>query len=157
MIRPARAEDVPALLALIRELARYEKLEHEVVGTEADLREHLFGDRPRAEALVVERAEGLVAYAIFFHTFSTFHCKPGLYLEDLFVVPAHRGEGLGKGLLEALAALAVERGCPRFEWSVLDWNEPARKFYRSLGAVDLDGWIVMRTTGDALGKLARRG
>jgi len=154
MIRPARPDDAAALHALIRDLARYEKLEDQVVGTEADLAAHLFGPRPKAEALVVDEGGSLVAYALFFHTFSTFLCKPGLYLEDLFVVPERRRQGHGKALLQALARLARERGCPRFEWSVLDWNEPARDFYRSLGAVEMKGWLVLRTAGEALERLA---
>ncbi|HEY6461705.1 MAG TPA: GNAT family N-acetyltransferase [Polyangiaceae bacterium] len=155
MIRPARPDDVPAVLGLIRALARYERLEHEVVGTEADLREHLFGARPRAEVLLVEEAGAVVAFALFFHNYSTFLCKPGLYLEDLFVLPEHRRKGYGKALLAALARLARERGCGRFEWSVLDWNESALAFYRSLGAQTMDDWRVMRVTGAALDALAR--
>ena len=135
MIRPARPDDVPAVLSLIRALARYEKLEHEVVGTEDDLREHLFGDAPARRGTRSWRTAGAVAgFALFFHNYSTFLCKPGIYLEDLFVLPEHRGKGHGKALLSALAQLAIERGCGRFEWSVLDWNEPAIAFYRSLGA-----------------------
>ena len=154
MIRAARPADVPAVLGLIRDLARYEKLEHEVTGTADDLRRHLFGPSPRAEALVVEEAAGLVGLALYFHNFSTFLCRPGLYLEDLFVVPEHRGKGYGAALLRALAAIAVERGCGRLEWSVLDWNEPAKGFYRSLGARQMDDWRVMRVTGEALERLA---
>jgi len=154
MIRPACAADVPAVLGLIRDLARYEKLEDEVTGTADDLRRHLFGPSPRAEALVVEEGGGLVGLALYFHNFSTFLCKPGLYLEDLFVVPEHRGKGYGAALLRALAAIAVERGCGRLEWSVLDWNEPAKGFYRSLGARQMDDWRVMRVTGEALERLA---
>lgn len=158
MIRPATAADVPAVLALIRDLARYEKLEHEVTGTAEDLRRHLFGPHPRAEALVVEEEGGrLVGLALYFHNFSTFLCKPGLYLEDLFVVPAHRGKGHGVALLRALAGIAVERGCGRLEWAVLDWNEPAKGFYRSLGAQEMSDWRVMRVTGDALERLASEG
>lgn len=157
MIRPARPDDAPALLGLIRDLARYEKLEHEVTGTEADLREHLFGSAKRAEALVVEEGGALVAFALFFHNFSTFLCRPGLYLEDLFVVPERRGAGHGRALLEALARVAVERGCGRFEWAVLDWNEPAKGFYRALGATEMSDWRVMRVTGEALATLARGG
>jgi GNAT superfamily N-acetyltransferase len=143
-------------MALIRALARYEKLEHEVVGTENDLREHLFGPRPRAEVLLVEDAGEAVAFALFFHNYSTFLCKPGLYLEDLFVLPQHRRKGHGKALLVALARLALERGCGRFEWSVLEWNEPAIAFYRSLGAELLVEWRTFRVTGDALHGLATR-
>jgi GNAT superfamily N-acetyltransferase len=157
MIRPATAADVPALLGLIRDLARYEKLEHEVTGTVDDLRRHLFGPNPRAEALVVEEGGRPVGLALYFHNFSTFLCKPGLYLEDLFVLPEHRGRGHGVALLRALAAIALERGCGRLEWSVLDWNEPAKGFYRSLGARQMDDWRVMRVTGEALQKLAAEG
>ncbi len=154
MIRSARPDDVPAVLSLIRALARYEKLEHEVVGTEAALREHLFGAHPRAEVALVEDAGSIAAFALFFHNYSTFLCQPGLYLEDLFVLPEHRRKGYGRALLGHLAKLAVERGCGRFEWAVLDWNEPAKAFYRSLGAKTLDDWRIFRVTGEALGKLA---
>jgi GNAT superfamily N-acetyltransferase len=156
MNRPARPEDVPTVMALIRALARYEKLEHEVIGSESDLRDHLFGPRPCAEVLLVEDHGEAVAFALFFHNYSTFLCKPGLYLEDLFVLPEHRRKGYGKALLVALARLALERGCGRFEWSVLDWNEPAIAFYRSLGAELLTEWRIFRVTGDALHGLAMR-
>jgi GNAT superfamily N-acetyltransferase len=156
MIRPARPDDVPVILSLILQLARYEQLEHEVVGTATDLREHLFGARPRAEVLLVEDAGEVAGFALFFHNYSTFLCQPGLYLEDLFVLPSHRRKGYGKALLVALARLAVERGCGRFEWSVLDWNEPAKAFYRSLGAEQKDDWRVFRVAGDALQGLATR-
>jgi len=154
MIRSARPDDVPAVLSLIRALARYEKLEHEVVGTEEDLREHLFGAHPRAEVALVEDGAGIAAFALFFPNYSTFLCKPGLYLEDLFVLPEHRRKGYGRALLGHLAKLAVERGCGRFEWAVLDWNEPAIAFYRSLGARMLSDWRIFRVTGEALGKVA---
>jgi GNAT superfamily N-acetyltransferase len=154
MIRPAQPRDVPAVLALIRDLARYEKLEHEVVGTEDDLQRHLFGPSPRVEALVVAEGDALVGLALYFHNFSTFLCRPGLYLEDLFVKPEFRGKGHGAALLRALAAIALERGCGRLEWSVLDWNEPAKGFYRALGAQEMSDWRIMRVTGDALGTLA---
>jgi GNAT superfamily N-acetyltransferase len=154
MVRSARPDDVPAVLSLIRALARYEKLEHEVVGTEADLREHLFGVHPRAEVALVEDGGSIAAFALFFHNYSTFLCKPGLYLEDLFVLPEHRRKGYGRALLGHLARLAVERGCGRFEWAVLDWNEPAIAFYRSLGAKTLEDWRIFRVTGEALGRLA---
>jgi GNAT superfamily N-acetyltransferase len=154
MIRPARPDDVPVVLSLIRALARYERLEHEVVGTEKDLRDHLFGDPRRAEVLLVEDDGEVVAFALFFHNFSTFLCKPGLYLEDLFVLPEHRRKGYGKALLQELARLAIRRGCGRFEWAVLEWNEPAIAFYRSIGAKMLDDWRIFRVTGDALAQLA---
>jgi GNAT superfamily N-acetyltransferase len=156
MIRPARPEDVPTVITLIRALARYERLEHEVVGRASDLHEHLFGPRPRAEVLLAEDGGAAVAFALFFHNYSTFLCKPGLYLEDLFVLPEHRRKGWGKALLVALARLAVERGCGRFEWAVLDWNEPAIAFYRSLGAQLQVDWRIFRVTGDALHGLATR-
>jgi GNAT superfamily N-acetyltransferase len=159
-IRPAVPGDVPTILGLIRELARYEKLEHEVVGTEADLHAHLFGATPRAEVLLVDEgsgdgASGVVAFALFFHNYSTFLCKPGIYLEDLYVRAEHRRKGYGRALLGALARLAVDRGCGRFEWSVLDWNASAIAFYRALGAQLLEGWRHCRVTGDALTALAK--
>jgi GNAT superfamily N-acetyltransferase len=156
MIRSATPEDVPVILSLIRELAVYEKLEHEVVGTEADLREHLFGPVRRAEVLLVEDEGAVVGFALFFHNYSTFLCRPGLYLEDLFVQPTHRRKGYGKALLSALARIALARGCGRFEWAVLDWNEPAKAFYRSLGAEQMTDWRIFRITGDALQGLATR-
>jgi GNAT superfamily N-acetyltransferase len=155
MIRPALPDDLPAVLSLIGQLARYEHLEHEVVGSEEQLRAALFGPRRYAEVLLVEDGGAVVAFALFFHNFSTFLCKPGLYLEDLFVVPEHRRRGWGKKLLRELARIAVERGCGRFEWSVLDWNEPAIAFYRSLGAVRMDDWRIFRMTGDELTSFAR--
>jgi GNAT superfamily N-acetyltransferase len=157
MIRPARPDDVPTVMSLIRQLARYEKLEHEVVGTESDLHAALFGSRARAEVLLVEEpGASIVAFALFFHNYSTFLCKHGLYLEDLFVIPEARRKGYGRALLRELARIAVARGCGRFEWAVLDWNDPAKAFYRSLGATELSDWRVMRVTGDALSALARR-
>jgi GNAT superfamily N-acetyltransferase len=155
MIRPARPDDVPTIHRLVRELARYEKLEHEVTGAEADLYVHLFGPYPRAEVLVAEDACEVVAFALFFHNYSTFLCKPGLYLEDLFVLPPHRRRGHGRALLLALARLAVERGCGRFEWSALAWNEPAIAFYQSLGAELMSEWRIFRVTGAALEHLAK--
>ena len=154
MIRPATPDDVPTIAGLIRELAEYEKLSHEVVLDENDLREHLFGQRPYAEVLMAEDASEVVGFALFFHNYSTFLGKPGVYLEDLFVRPAARGKGHGKELLLSLAKLAVERGYGRVEWSVLDWNEPSIGFYKSLGAVPMDEWTVYRLTGDALRNLA---
>jgi GNAT superfamily N-acetyltransferase len=154
MIRPATPADVPAILQLIRALSDYEKLSDQVVITEAQLREHLFGPRPYAEVLLAEDAGRVVGYALFFHTYSTFLGRPSLYLEDLFVLPEHRGQGHGKGLLARLAQLAVERGCGRFEWMVLDWNTPAIQFYESLGAVVAPEWKLCRMTGDALRRFA---
>lgn len=142
------------MLSLIRALARYERLEHEVVGTETALREHLFGAQPRAEVALAEEGGAIAGFALFFHNYSTFLCKPGLYLEDIFVLPEHRGRGHGRALLAHLARLALTRGCGRFEWSVLDWNEPAIGFYESLGARRLDDWRIFRVTGEALEKLA---
>lgn len=153
-LRRAVRADVPEILRLIRALAEYEKLSHEVVATEAALAEALFGARPAAEVLLAEEQGRAVGFALFFQNFSTFLGKPGIYLEDLFVEPAFRGHGLGKQLLKEIARLAVERGCGRFEWAVLDWNTPAIEFYRSLGAVPMADWTVMRVTGEALRKLA---
>ncbi len=155
-IRPATRADVPELLRLIRELAVYEKLEHMAQGSEPMLADALFGARPAAEALVAERGGRAVGFALYFTTFSTFLCKPGLYLEDLFVEPAHRGHGLGKALLARLASLAAERDCGRLEWRVLDWNEPSIRFYESLGASLMKEWILVRMTRSELEALAGR-
>jgi GNAT superfamily N-acetyltransferase len=155
-IRPATRADVPELLRLIRSLAAYEKLEHMAVGTDAMLAEALFGARPAAEALVAQAGGRAVGFALFFTTFSTFLCQPGLYLEDLFVEPAHRGAGIGKALLARLAALAAQRGCGRLEWRVLDWNEPSIRFYESLGASLLEEWILVRMTREEFEALAKR-
>jgi GNAT superfamily N-acetyltransferase len=155
-IRPARPEDIETLVTLIRELAIYETLEHEVRATPEQLNLHLFGERPFAEAWIAE-AEGEVAgFALFFHTFSTWRGLPGIYLEDLYVRPAHRGLGLGKALLARLAALALERGCGRLEWAVLDWNAPAIGFYKAMGAAPMDEWTVFRVEDSALDTLAGR-
>ena len=154
MIRAAVRSDVPALHALIRELARFEKLEHEHVGSEKDLAEHLFGARPYCETIVAEDEERVVGFALFFHNYSTFLARPGMYLEDLFVVPDRRRRGYGRDLLRAVARIAVDRGCGRFEWSVLRWNEPAIRFYRSVGAEPLDDWGIFRMKGEALAQLA---
>jgi GNAT superfamily N-acetyltransferase len=154
VIRPATPADVPTVARLIRALAEYERLSHEVVLDEARLRDHLFGPRPYCEVLIAEDAGAAVGYALFFHTYSTFLARPGIYLEDLFVLPESRGRGHGKALLAALAKLAVARGCGRLEWAVLNWNEPSIGFYKSLGAVPMDEWSVYRLTGDALTKLA---
>lgn len=153
-IREAAAEDVPVLLSLIRELAVYEKMADQVTATEENMKVSLFGIRPGAEALLGELDGEPVAYAVYFHNYSTFAGRLGLYLEDVYVKPELRGKGMGKAILSYLARLAKERGCARFEWSVLDWNEPSIRFYRSLGAVSLDGWTVFRMTGEALDRLA---
>ena len=153
-LRPAAPTDVPAIFGLIRALADYERLLHEVTGDEAALASHLFGPEPKAEVVVGEVAGEVVGFALYFTNYSTFLTRPGLYLEDLFVLPEHRGIGLGKALLKHLAAIAVERGYGRFEWSVLDWNEPSLAFYRAQGAVPMDEWTVHRVTGEALHRLA---
>jgi GNAT superfamily N-acetyltransferase len=154
-IRAAAGHEMPQVLAFIRELAVYEHLEHEVVASEADLAAALFGPRRYAE-VVFACLDGVpVGFALFFHNFSTFLGKPGIYLEDLFVRPAARGHGIGKRLLAWLAATALERGCVRLDWAVLDWNEPALGFYHSLGAVALEEWQTFRLTGTALQRLAR--
>jgi GNAT superfamily N-acetyltransferase len=153
-IRAATPDDVPVLLQFIRELAAYEKLSHEVLATEATLHDHLFGKRRHAEAvLACEDGRG-VGFALFFHNFSTFAGKPGLYLEDLYVQPEFRGRGYGRALMIHLARLARERGCARFEWCVLNWNQPSLEFYHSLGAVPMNDWVVQRVTGKALEALA---
>ena len=147
---------MPQILTFIRELAIYEKLEHEAVGTEEALEIHLFGPTPRAEVLILETGSGEPAgFALFFHNFSTFLTRPGIYLEDLFVRPQFRGSGYGKALLQHLAKLAVERGCGRLEWAVLDWNAPAIGFYESLGARMMNEWRVFRLTGDSLTQVAK--
>ncbi|HEV7135967.1 MAG TPA: GNAT family N-acetyltransferase [Steroidobacteraceae bacterium] len=156
-IRPATRADVPTVLEFIRELARYERLEHEVCASEAELAAALFGERRYAEVVFACSAGEPVGFALFFHNFSTFKGRPGIYLEDLFVRPQARGQGIGKRLLAHLARTAVERRCARLEWAVLDWNEPSIGFYRSLGAVPLDEWTTFRLTGDALALLAGSG
>jgi GNAT superfamily N-acetyltransferase len=157
IIRPATPSDCAEILRLIGELAVYEKLEHMAVGTVAKLRQQLFGPRPAAETLIAERGGRAVGFALYFTTFSTFLCKPGLYLEDLFVEPAHRGAGIGKALLRRLAALARERDCGRLEWRVLDWNEPSIKFYESLGATIMKEWLLVRLTAPEFATLADGG
>src|SRR5438874_1873158 len=153
-IRSAVADDVPLILSFIRDLAEYEKLPHEVVATEELLRQALFGPRPFAEVIIATLGDEPVGFALFFHNFSTFLGLPGIYLEDLFVRPAARGQGVGRQLLIHLARLARERGCGRLEWAVLDWNEPAMKFYRGLGAKPMDEWTVFRLTRDGIARLA---
>jgi GNAT superfamily N-acetyltransferase len=153
-IVPAVEADVPVIVGLIRALAIYERLEHEMVATEDDIRRALFGPRPYAEVILARDGSDTVGYAWFFHNYSTFRGRPGIYLEDLFVLPERRGHGYGRALLVALARLAVERGCARYEWSVLDWNEPAIGFYRRMGADVMEEWRICRVTGDALARLA---
>ena len=153
-IRAASVEDCAIIHSFIMELAVYEKLAHEVVATPEVLAETLFGPRPGAEVLIAEYEGRPVGYALFFQSFSTFLGRPGLYLEDVYVQPALRGRGIGKAIMTRLAALAVERSYARFEWSVLDWNEPSIQFYRSIGAVPMEGWTVQRLTGQALLALA---
>lgn len=154
-IRPAMRADLPLIARFIRDLADYEKLAHEVHFDEAKLGEKLFGSRPYAEVVIGEIDGEAQGFALFFHNFSTFEGRPGLYLEDLFVRPQARGSGLGKALLAHLARLCVERDCARLEWSVLDWNSPAIGFYQSLGARLMDEWTVMRVDGTALSSLAK--
>lgn len=163
-LRPATRADLPAIVGLIRELAVFERLEHLVVCTPESIEPHLFGPRPAAEVVVAERpvdgAPSVVGFALFFTNFSTFLGRPGIYLEDLYVKPTQRGLGIGKALLGHLGALAVARGCGRFEWSVLDWNENAIRFYERMGAKVLPDWRICRITGDALaafGRAARSG
>lgn len=149
-LREAEPRDVPAIVGLIHELAEFEKLSHLVQVTPGTLHPHLFGDKPVVEALVAEAGGAVVAFALFFTNFSTFLSRPGLYLEDLYVQPAQRGSGIGQALLSRLGAIAVERGYGRFEWSVLDWNDNAIRFYEKMGATVLPDWRICRITGDAL-------
>jgi GNAT superfamily N-acetyltransferase len=155
-IRPAKPTDTPLILSLIRELAEFEKLLHEVVATEEQLREKLFGPNAVPEVLIAEADGQGVGFALFFHNFSTFLAKDGIYLEDLYVKPAFRSRNIGLKLLQAIAKIAVQRDCGRFEWSVLDWNERAISFYHRLGAKPQNEWTVQRLTGDALKALAER-
>ncbi|MEP6764041.1 MAG: GNAT family N-acetyltransferase [Gemmatimonadaceae bacterium] len=156
-IRSAVRADVPLILQFIRGLAEYEKLANECEATEEKLDQSLFGSRPGAEVVIAFQSEAPAGFALFFHNYSTFLAMPGLYLEDLFVDPAHRGYGVGQALLSHLAALAIERGCGRLEWSVLDWNADAIRFYARLGARAMTDWTVYRVTGEALTKLADQG
>lgn len=153
-IRPAQPADTPALVALIGELAAFEQLTHLLQVTPERLSLHLFGQRPAAECVVVEQDDEVLAFALYFHNFSTFLGQPGLYLEDLYVRPAHRGKGIGRSLLSHLAGVAQERGCGRFEWSVLDWNANAISFYEKLGATVMPDWRICRITGSQLEALA---
>ena len=154
-IRPATPEDLPIIRRMIFGLAEYERLLHECDATEDKLRKSLFGDPRYAECVIARIGEEPVGFALFFHNFSTFAARPGLYLEDLFVLPEHRGHGVGRELLRHLARLAVARDCARFEWAVLDWNEPAIGFYKSLGAQPMNEWTVYRLKGEAIQALAR--
>ena len=153
-IRSAQMEDVPLIHELIAGLAEYEKLSHEFIASHEDLQRTLFGDRPGAEVLLAFMGGTCQGFALFFANYSTFLGKPGLYLEDLFVKPAARGQGIGTALLQRLARIALDRDYGRVEWSVLDWNEPSIGFYKSLGAVPMDEWTTFRLTGDAIGKVA---
>ena len=154
-IRPARVEDVPLILQLIRDLATYERAPKEVTATEEQLAAVLFGERPAAEVLLAFEEQSPVGFAVFFYNFSTWLGRPGLYLEDLFVKPEKRGKGYGRALLVDLAKIARDRGCGRMEWAVLDWNEPAINFYRALGAKPMEEWTVFRLTRDGISRLAQ--
>lgn len=154
-IRQATPEDTSLIYWFIKQLAEYEKLPELVTGTEEVLRESIFEKRG-AEVIIGELAGKPAAFSLFFHNFSTFQCRPGLYLEDLFVIPEMRGKGIGKAMLVHLANIAIERGCGRFEWICLDWNEDALGFYRKIGAVPMEGWTIQRLEGDSINSLARQ-
>lgn len=153
-IRLAEEADVPVIMNFIRELAEYEKLLHEVVADEAQIQKTLFGEKAYAEVILAIEDDVPVGFALFFHNYSTFLGKPGIYLEDLYVTPAARGKGYGKSLMQKLAQMALERDCGRLEWWVLDWNKPSIDFYKSIGAIPMDEWTVFRVTGSALSQLA---
>ena len=153
-IRPATEKDTPVIITLIKELADYERLSHEVVASEDDIRNSLFGVRPFAQALIGVNEGIAVSFALYFYNFSTFLGKPGIYLEDLYVQPEHRGKGFGRKMLVHIARLAKKQNCGRFEWSVLDWNEPAIRTYEKLNAKPMNEWILYRLTGEALDNLA---
>jgi len=155
-IRPATPADVPIILELIRDLATYERAPSEVSATEEKLLQVLFGEKPVAEVLLASEDEAPVGFAVFFYNFSTWLGRPGLYLEDLFIRPEHRGKGYGRALLVDLAKIARDRGCGRMEWAVLDWNEPAIEFYKKLGARPLDEWKIFRLTGEGITRLAEQ-
>jgi GNAT superfamily N-acetyltransferase len=155
-IRPATPADVPIILELIRDLATYERAPSEVSATEEKLLQVLFGEKPVAEVLLASEDEAPVGFAVFFYNFSTWLGRPGLYLEDLFIRPEHRGKGYGRALLVDLAKIARDRGCGRMEWAVLDWNEPAIEFYKKLGACPLDDWKIFRLTGEGIARLAKQ-
>ncbi len=157
MIRPAQPDDTPTICGLIRELAEYEKLTHQVVLEEQRVHEHLFGSQPCVEAILAEEHGQVVGFALFFSNYSTFLGRPGIYLEDLYVKPEHRGAGHGRALLAEVARLAVERDCGRLEWAVLNWNQPSIEFYNRLGGEPLDGWTTYRVAGEALANLGRSG
>ena len=154
-LRSASPADVPAIFSLIQALAEYENLSDAVTGSPDQLADHLFGSRPYIEAIVADRNGQVVGFALFLHNYSTFLTKPGIYLEDLFVLPDYRGQNIGKALLTRLAKIAVDRGCGRLEWSVLDWNEPAIGFYKRMGATVLPDWRTCRVTGEALSSMAQ--
>lgn len=154
-LRPATSADTPQILAFIRGLAEYEKLSHVCFATEESLRVTLFGPRPFAEVIMADWEGQPAGFALFFHNYSTFRARPGIYLEDLYVLPALRGKRIGKALLTGLARLAVERGCARLEWSVLDWNAPSIAFYKALGAEPQDEWTIFRVTDESLDRLAK--
>jgi GNAT superfamily N-acetyltransferase len=154
-IEPAVPTDVTDIVGLIRELAEFERLLDQFVATEARLRESVFGPKPYAEVLMARLGQESIGFALFFHNYSTFRAQPGIYLEDLYVRPAFRGEGIGEAMRKSLAKLAVERGCGRFEWSVLDWNQRAVEFYKALGAEPLNEWTMFRVSGDNLIRLAQ--
>ncbi len=156
-IRSASETDIAVILDLIRQLAEYEQLAHEMAATEERLRETLFGSKPAAEVLLADNDLECAGFAVFFATYSTFLAQPGIYLEDLYVRPHARGKGVGSALLQRLAEIAVERGCGRIEWGVLDWNEPSIQFYKRLGAAPLNDWTKYRLTGKALDRLAFKG
>ena len=149
-IRAAVEEDVPLILRFIEKLAHYERLSHEMIATDETLRKNLFGERRVAEVILAEDQQAAVSFALFFHNFSTFLAKPGIYIEDLYVDESHRGRGFGRAMFDHIVRLAKERGCGRIEWSVLDWNTPAIRFYEKLGAVPLSDWTTYRLTGEAL-------
>lgn len=153
-LRSATPSDIPRILAFIQGLAEYEKLSHVCIATEESLHETLFGPRPFAEVIMADCDGQPAGFALFFHNYSTFRARPGIYLEDLYVLPPLRGKGIGKALLKELARLAIERGCARLEWSVLDWNSPAIEFYKSLGAQPQDEWTIFRVADEALSRLA---
>ncbi len=155
IVRSARPDDVPTIFELISGLAEYEKLSHQVTGSVELLTEHLFGRHPYAEVILAESDEKAVGFALFFYNYSTFLTKPGIYLEDIFVQPEYRRRGIGKALIIRVAQLAVKRGCGRFEWSVLDWNQPAIDFYQQMGASVLKEWRICRVTGEALTQLSQ--